>query len=642
MCDHRQRRQVQDGPASPRVPGQRMDVVDQILNKLAELITQGRFVELETEGLEIKPVPADGGEWKERYKSVNAFLNTRGGILILGVKEEGTGASRRYVISEWRDHAEPKLKEFSRLFTDRKGVRLDLDDRFPPMEIRTLLGKRVAAVYVDELAADRKFVFFNDAAYKRILTGDHKITDREVEAQEEFKEEAAHAKELQPVPGMTEADLDLTKLNQFIFQLNQLKPIETLKPDLESARAFLERKFFIKQGSVTILGALVCGNHPGDRLGFRSHVHGYVDVPQQIAQDKQDFVDNLLPLMESSLGYLLRNIQVGISAENGGIAVPQYPEEVLRETVNNALAHRDYTVNKQVIIAIKPGVHIAIRNPGRFRQTLIIEDGNAEIPVRRILPEAKPRNPKLADVLRVYRKWEGRGIGMATLVNLCLENRIDLPYYRIYTEEVCLHLRAGKLLDERMKRFFDSFDGYLSTKLSVDPTEEQLLVLAYLIKSEWCNEQLGYTILLTPDNNHFAALVSLEKARLISKHPLGTPAYPIYIADRALMQKDYVKELRSLFGNTAFDGLDETSKGALGVIYRHNHFCKIQPVSAKQTAFSLWYDRGGAAGNIKEFDLFYRKMRNTFNKIEKAGFIKKLDGTPRYVLRNDYRETHLF
>jgi ATP-dependent DNA helicase RecG len=492
-----------------------MTVVDQTLLKLADLIQQGRFVELETEGLEIKPVPANSDEWREQHKSVNAFLNTRGGIIILGVKEEGTGPARRYVVSEWKDHAEPNLKEIPRQFTDRKGVKLDLGDCFPSMTITTLLGKRVAVVYVDELAADRKFVFLNGTAYKRILTGDHKITDREVEAQEEFREEAAHAKELQPVPGMTESDLDLTKLNQFIFHLNQPNQFETLKPDLVSAHPFLERRCFVKEGTVTILGALVCGNHPGDRLGFRAHVHGYVDVPQQIAQDKQDFVDNVLQLMDSSLGYLLRNIQVGISAEGGGTAVPQYPEALLRETVNNALAHRDYSVNKQVILAIKPGIHIAIRNPGRFRQTLLIEDGNAAIPVRRILPEAKPRNPKLADVLRVYRKWEGRGIGMATLVNLCLENRIDLPYYRIYTEEVCLHLCAGRLLNERMERLFESFDRHISTKLDGSSlTQEQMLVLAYLIKSEWTNEQLGYTILLTPDNNHFVALGSLEKAGL--------------------------------------------------------------------------------------------------------------------------------
>lgn len=618
-----------------------MKPIDQTLLKLADLIQQGRFVELETEGLEIKPVPVDGGEWKERHKTVNAFLNTRGGILILGVKEEGTGPARRYALSGWKDHAEPKLKDFPGLFTDRKGVKQDLNDCFPPMELRTLLGERIAIVYVDELAADRKFVFLNGSAYKRILTGDHKVTDREVESQEEFKEEAAHAKELQPVPGMTEADLDLTKLNQFIFHLNQPQAIETLKPDLDSARPFLERRCFLKEGAVTILGALVCGNHPGDRLGFRSHVHGYVDAPQQIAQDKQDYVDNVLQLMDASLGYLLRNIQVGISAQHGGRSVPQYPEEVLRETVNNALAHRDYSVNKQVIIAIKPGVHIAIRNPGRFRQTLIIEDGNADIPVRRILPEAKPRNPKLADVLRVYRKWEGRGIGMATLVNLCLENRIDLPYYRIYSEEVCLHLCAGKLLDERMERLFESFDRHTVTKLEGESlTDEQKLVLAYLIKSEWANEQLGYTILLTPDNNHFAALGILEKAGLIGKHALSTAAYPIYVADRVLVQRSYVRELRAVFGG-AFDDLDETAKAALGVVYRHNHFCRANSVSAKQAAFALWYERSGPAGDIKQFDTFYRKVRNTFNKVQKAGFIEKVDGTRGYVLRHDFKETHM-
>ena len=622
----------------------RMKPVDHVLLQLTDLIHQGRFAELETDWLELKPVPATGGDWKERHKSVNAFLNTRGGILILGVEETGLGPARRYVVTGWKEHAEPNLKELPRLFTDRKGVRQDLGDCFPPMELRTLLGQRIAIVYVDELAADRKFVFLHGTAYRRSLTGDHKLTDLEVETQEEFKEEAAHAKELQPVPDMTEADLDLTKLNQFIFNLNQPQPIETLKPDLNSARPFLERRCFLKEGVVTILGALVCGKHPGDRMGFRCHVHGYVDVPQQIAQDKQDFVDNVLQLMDSSLGYLLRNIQVGISAEHGGTAKPQYPEELLRETVNNALAHRDYSVNKQVILAIKPGVHIAIRNPGRFRRTLIIEDGDAEIPMRRILPEAKPRNPKLADVLRVYRKWEGRGIGMATLVNLCLENRIDLPYYRIYSEEVCLHLCAGRLLDERMERLFGAFDRHIEDRLEGSSLRaEQKLVLAYLIKSEWANEQLGYTILLTPDNNHFTALRELEKAGLISKHPLSTPAYPIYVADRILVQRGYLRELRAQFG-VGFDALNETAKQALGVVYRHNRFCKTKPASAKQAAFALWYERGGTEGDIRQFDTFYRKVRITFNQLEEAGFVesvKKGSRTQGYLLRSNYQSDHL-
>ena len=82
------------------------------------------------------------------------------------------------------------------------------------------------------------------------------------------------------------------------------------------------------------------------------------------------------------------------------------PEEVLRETMNNALAHRDYSIDKQAIISIRPGHHVSIRNPGSFRPHLLIEYPDDPIPLRRIMPEAKARNPKLADVLRVYRKKE--------------------------------------------------------------------------------------------------------------------------------------------------------------------------------------------------------------------------------------------
>jgi ATP-dependent DNA helicase RecG len=630
-----------------------MGFVDQILNKLSDLIQQGRFVDLETEGLEIKPVPAEGGEWRERHKSINAFLNTRGGIVILGVKEEGAGRARRYVLGGWKEHAEPNLKEIPKLFTDRKGVVQDLADCFPPMQLREVYGGRVAVLYVDELPADRKFVFYKGAAYKRILTGDHKISDGEVEAQEEFKEEAVHARELQPMPGLTEANLDLTKLNQFIFQLNQPVQVETMKSDLVQARPFLERRCFLKDGAVTILGALVCAQHPGDCLGFRSHVHGYVDVPKQsddvgnatqIVQDKQDFVDNVLQLRELSLGYLLRNIQVGVSTQEGGMSQPQYPSALLRETVNNALAHRDYSIDRQVILAFKPGKHIAIRNPGTFRQRLLIEATDDPIPVRRILPEAKPRNPKLADVLRVFRKWEGRGIGMATLVNLCLQDQMDLPYYRLLSEEVCLYLCTGRLLDQHMERLFQSFDGHIEKRLQGNAlSKEQKLVLSYLIKSEWANENLRYTILLTPDNNHFSALLDLERAGLIQKHAASTPNYPIYVSDRVLMNRGCLTELRSMFG-TGFDGLDSFVKQILGVVYRFNHYSKAEVVSAKQASYSLWYEGGGgASGGIEQFDSFYRKVRYVFNKLAKDGFFKKKeDGKRGYLLNKDYLKDRLF
>lgn len=611
----------------------RLPVIERTLARLAVLIGEDRFEELETDTLEFKPVPSTGAAWDKLHQSACAFLNTRGGIIVLGVKEEGTGPSRRYRFTGWQATAEPNVKDIATQFTDDRNNPLVITDAFPSPQLLDFLHGTVCVILVDELPSDVKYAFFQRIAYKRVLTGDHRYSESEIERQREFRENALQARELQAVPGVGLGQFDLDKLNDYITNLNRPVRIETVKADLASASPFLERKSFIKDGVATTLGILVCGKHPSDHLGFRCHVHGYVDAPQEIAKDKQDFVENILPLMENSLAYVLRNIQIGVSVERGGSIRPQYPEELLRETVNNALAHRDYSINRQVIIAVKPGSHIAIRNPGTFRKQLVIESTGNGTNLRRILPEAKPRNPKLADVLRVYRKWEGRGIGMATMVNLCLQDEIDLPYYRFGTEEVELHLCTGRLFDDRMQSLFQSYDRYIADKLNGGTlSKPQQLVLAYLIKSEWANEQVRYTVMLTPDNNHFNELITLESSGLIAKHPQSTASLPIYMADRELVKKEYFSELRAKFG-IPFDALDQRWKESLSVLYRFVHFSSAGSASAKQVAFSLWSQQGGR-DDIRAFDAFYRKIRYSFNRLEKMEFLQRASGSKRYVLND--------
>ena len=65
------------------------------------------------------------------------------------------------------------------------------------------------------------------------------------------EDELWHGRELQPVRDATMDELDIDPLNEYIQQLNRPVKIETIKPDLESARGFLERKGFIKDGQVT-------------------------------------------------------------------------------------------------------------------------------------------------------------------------------------------------------------------------------------------------------------------------------------------------------------------------------------------------------------------------------------------------------
>jgi hypothetical protein len=147
-------------------------------------------------------------------------------------------------------------------------------------------------------------------------------------------------------------------------------------------------------------------------------------------------------------------------------------------------------------------------------------------------------------------------------------------------------------------------------------------LLAYLIKSEWANSQLEYTILLTPDNNHFHELAVLERAGLIQKHSTSSSIYPVYVANDVLIRKEYSAELAQRFGSF-YSVLDELSKRVLGVVYRSNMYSKNRGVSAKSASFVLWADNQDSKDDIRKFDAFYRKVRRIFNQLEKSGFVKK-------------------
>lgn len=625
-----------------------MDDLSILLEELAQLVAQARFEELESDTVEFKPCPSTSQDWTERHKSVNAFLNTRGGVLVLGIKETGQGRERRYEVTGYDPTAEAKLLEMRHVFTDADKRNVDVSEYLPPVEIIPFMGSRIAIQRVDEVPADKRFLFYKGKAYRRHLTGDHVVKQPELDRHAEFLEEIAQARELEPLHGEGLDGVDLDRLNEYIIQLNKLQRIENLKPSLQDAVPFLARKRFLIDGKLTVLGGLVCGSYPGDLLGFRAHVHGYVNATKSdsvIVQDKQDMVANVLPLLEQANAYVMRNIHVGVGTSKGGVASSQYPEAVLRETINNALAHRDYSINKQVVISITPGRQLEISNPGRFRDQLLLTHPqvvSARAPaLLRVVPETKPRNPRLADVLRVYRKWEGRGIGMSTLVNLSLENKLNLPYFKFKSDEVTLVLQAGNLLDERMEELFDSRDAYIAKKLGSfeELSLEKKAVLAYLIKSEWANMEGKYCVLLTSDNNHAQAIKVLEAAGLIERDNRSTELYPVYVADRNLLSDNFETELREIFGN-ALDDLALLWRKVLAVIYRYNHFSSRRTISAKQASFALWAAEGQDQGDIRSFDSFNRNIRRIFNQLESMGFIERETESARgYVLSSNLRNT---
>ncbi len=627
-----------------------MNFIDKTLRTLEECISTQTYVEVETEVFELKDL-STGSDWTELYKTVCAFLNTNGGIILIGIKDKGNErdkSKKHYLFKGFNYDNEAKLKEIStKFFTDKNGRLIDLTSYFPTPEIKPFHSGHIALIYVEKLPEDEKFVYYQGQAYRRNITGDHIISKAEIERQDDLKQELVNAQELSIVESASLDLLNIDKLNDYINKLNRGKKVESIKADLQTALPFLNRKSFVRNNTPTLLGMLVCGDYVEDYIQGKCEIDCYVDSPIVVAQNKQILKDNIIPLMEDSIGFVYKNIQVGVSRKNGGTAMPEYPESLLEETINNALAHRDYKSNRFGIIEIKPNESIMIRNPGSFRPKQVINLDTIEGKIRRIIPIQVARNPKLTDLLKSFDRWEGKGKGLASLTDACLDNTIDLPYYILMTDEVKLFIPKGKVYDDAMDIWLKSFSGYILKLYNRALNEDEKIILSYFYKSEKQNRLERYTVLLTSDNNHKNIIADLEEKRLLFRNPESPELYPVYLVNRTLTKEDFTEELVTIFGND-FDFLPIEYKKVLLAIYQHNMYAiSTEIVSANAIGNFLYLQEHKIVENVSDFESYKRKVRNIFNQLEAKKFIQRKDGKtkdsggkPNFKINFDYNNNN--
>jgi len=331
--------------------------------------------------------------------------------------------------------------------------------------------------------------------------------------------------------------------------------------------------------------------------------------------------------MDDAFSFVWGHIKVGRSVVGGGRSEPEFPIELIRETVNNALAHRDYTINKFITIKVNPGESIEIKNPGKFKQKMLLNDQTDGYEVRRIVPGvAESKNPKLANILKAYDKIESQGRGMATLVEKCLENKIDVPYYDLsIPDTISLIMPSGELMDDKIKRWLNSFYGFLSNKLNGKITKEHELVLAYFLKSEWLNQKRYYTILLSPSNNHFDVLTDLKRAGLILEHPkASTEQTPLYVLNKELMVSDFTRYIEEQTG-MSLEYVDDLYKRVLNIVFRYNHY-NYQSIKPNIITPELYMQLHGKVIDPTTYESLGRKVRKICSDLVKAEYlIKKED-----------------
>ena len=154
---------------------------------------------------------------------------------------------------------------------------------------------------------------------------------------------------------------------------------------------------------------------------------------------RDDMIDGPVIMQPDRVMDLLLNKYIPGTNELEGLMMVTkypYPEKALRESIMNAIVHRDHSSVVETYVRVYPD-HVKISNPGRLPAGWTVE---------RLLTEhdSKPANPAIAGAFFAIRYIEKYGTGVGMMRNECKAMNIPEPEYNIEADRVQIIFRSRK------------------------------------------------------------------------------------------------------------------------------------------------------------------------------------------------------
>lgn len=294
-------------------------------------------------------------EFKEGFGAkaivaLNAFANTSGGMVLIGVADNGEVKGvvmGEETVQEWVNEIRQK--------TDPAII--------PDVESALIDGKTVIILSVKEYPI--KPISLQGRYYKRVGNADHPLSAAEVSEM--------HLRTLQlswdayPYPGGKMSDLDMGKVEAFLRKVRERGRYAVANTPEET----LGKLALVKNGVPTNAAMILFANEP---IGYDVHA-GRLKTPDMILDDRI-IKGTLFDVLDQTMRYIIGHLKVayeidGLTTQRTEIF--EYPLPALRELVLNALIHRDYTSPVDTQIKIFDN-RITIFNAGKLYGGLTVED----------------------------------------------------------------------------------------------------------------------------------------------------------------------------------------------------------------------------------------------------------------------------
>lgn len=375
--------------------------------ELLEIIANG-----ENSGVEFK---RDDLRPEQLAKEVVAMVNFQGGRVILGVEDDGniTGIQRpnleEWVMNVMQDKIHPMLLPFYEEVRMDNGLTVSV----------ITFSQGISKPYVVRHQG-REEIFIRVGSTSRLATREQQMRLFEMGGM-------LHT-EIMPVPRTDIDCLDEARLLNYLRDILQDPDIPTTPEQWQ--QRLLGLSFLTQAGDnicCTIAGLVLFGKHPrqylrqagmrvfafaGDDKEYLSFLDDILDGPMVGRFETNDGRNTLIDagiierLMKSMTPFISREANVPDLNLRRDIEW-FYPIEAIRETVVNALAHRDWTR----FVEIEVGVYsdrFEVISPGALNNSMSV--------TKMMAGQRSPRNTLIMEVLRDYGYVDFRGMGVRTKI----------------------------------------------------------------------------------------------------------------------------------------------------------------------------------------------------------------------------------
>ncbi len=356
----------------------------------------------ENSGVEFK---RDAVANRELARELVAFSNLEGGMVLLGVDDDGSvvGLTRErleeWVMTACRDKIRPAVIPY---FETVKDVRA---------------GRDVAVVRVPR-GVNVHGLWHNNRHVYTIRVGSQTREPTPEELSRLFQQRGAFRADLRPVSGSKMVDLDVRRLRDYFGRVREQEVPED--DDEAGWRTLLVNTEIMVEEGVSLSGLLLFGSAPNrflpqagiDAAAFPGLEKDYaarerttLRGPMTPLRDRQGLVVET-GLVERALEFVRRNTPVTAELEDGARRVERraFPDAAVREAVVNALIHRDYLLAYTDIELTVYEDRLEVVSPGRLP--------NGITPDRMRAGTRAARNQLLKDVMRDYGYVEHMGMGV--------------------------------------------------------------------------------------------------------------------------------------------------------------------------------------------------------------------------------------